>query len=75
LAYVPPDCDVYSQSHHGGEYLKIVIPPGQAAARFRDRRFSDAVDPIAIRAAQNLRASCWQVILSIQSPSSTGSIR
>ena len=56
LAYVPPNCDVYSQSHHGGEYLKIVIPPGQAAARFRDRRFSDAVDPIAIRAAQNLRA-------------------
>jgi AraC family transcriptional regulator len=56
LAYVPPGCDVYSQSQHGGEYLKIVISPEQTEARFRDRRFSDAVDPIAIRAAQNLRA-------------------
>ena len=56
LAYVPPGCDVYSQSDHGGEYLKIVISPEQAEARFRDRRFSDAVDPVAIRAAQNLRA-------------------
>lgn len=55
LAYVPPDCDVYSQSHNGGEYLKIVLSPEQAAARFRDRRFSDAVDPTAICAAQNLR--------------------
>jgi AraC family transcriptional regulator len=55
LAYVPPGCDVYSRSHHGGEYLKIVISPEYAKARFRDRRFSDAVDPAAIRAAQNLR--------------------
>ncbi|MGZ6007140.1 MAG: helix-turn-helix domain-containing protein [Rhizomicrobium sp.] len=55
LAYVPPGCDVYSRSQHGGEYLKIVISPERAKARFRDRRFSDAVDPAAIRAAQNLR--------------------
>jgi AraC family transcriptional regulator len=56
LAYVPPGCGVYSRSHQGGEYLKIVISPEPAEARVRDRRFSDVVDPAAICAAQNLRA-------------------
>ncbi|MGZ5096350.1 MAG: helix-turn-helix domain-containing protein [Burkholderiales bacterium] len=55
LAYVPQGCDVYSQSHDGGEYLKVVISPEHEEARFRDRRFSDVVDLPAIRAAQSLR--------------------
>jgi AraC family transcriptional regulator len=56
LAYVPRGCDVYSQSHHGGEYLRIVISHGREDARLCERRFSDVIDPTAIRAAQNLRA-------------------
>jgi AraC family transcriptional regulator len=55
LAYVPKGCDVYSQSRHGGEYLKIVLGPEQEDPRLRGRRFSDVVDPAAIRAAQSLR--------------------
>ncbi|MEC5292418.1 AraC family transcriptional regulator [Aurantimonas sp. C2-6-R+9] len=56
LAYVPGGCDVYSASEQGGEYLKITLesepddPPGH------NQRFSDVVDPFAIRAAQRLRA-------------------
>jgi AraC family transcriptional regulator len=55
LAYVPQGCDVFSQSHQGGEYLKIMVCPQQEDTRFCDRRFSDVVDLAAIRAAQNLR--------------------
>lgn len=51
LAYVPAGCDVYSSSTDGGEYLRIALP-----CRPSDpRRFSDAIDPIAIAAAQDLR--------------------
>jgi AraC family transcriptional regulator len=56
LAYVPQGCDVYSQSRHGGEYLKIAICPEQEDTRLGDRRFNDVVDLAAIRAAQNVRA-------------------
>jgi AraC family transcriptional regulator len=56
LAYVPKGCDIYSQSQHGGEYLRIVLGPEQQDARPCGRRFSDVVDPAAIRAAQSLRA-------------------
>jgi AraC family transcriptional regulator len=55
LAYVPQGCDVYSQSLHGGEYLKIVVCPEQEDRRLCGRRFSDVVDLAAIRAAQSLR--------------------
>jgi AraC family transcriptional regulator len=55
LAYVPKGCDVYSQSHHGGEYLKILLGPERADKRLCGRRFSDVVDLAAIRAAQSLR--------------------
>jgi AraC family transcriptional regulator len=55
LAYVPKGCDVYSQSHHGGEYLKIVLGPEWEDTRLCGRRFSDVVDLAAIRAAQSLR--------------------
>jgi AraC family transcriptional regulator len=55
LAYVPQGCDVYSQSQHGGEYLKIVVCPEQEDTRLCGRRFSDVIDLAAIRAAQGLR--------------------
>jgi AraC family transcriptional regulator len=53
LAYVPAGCDVYSQSAHGGEYLKITFTP--AAGEPWSRRFSDVIDAAAIDAAQRLR--------------------
>jgi AraC family transcriptional regulator len=56
LAYVPQGCDVYSQSHHGGEYLKIAVAAKREDACLGDRRFGDIVDLAAIRAAQNVRA-------------------
>jgi AraC family transcriptional regulator len=55
LAYVPAGCDVYSSSIHGGEYLRITLPCGLSDPRKSLRRFSDAIDPIAIAAAQDLR--------------------
>jgi AraC family transcriptional regulator len=55
LAYVPGGCDVYSSSIQGGEYLRITLPGGLSDQRQCIRRFSDAIDPIAIAAAQHLR--------------------
>ena len=55
LAFVPTGCDVYSRSETGGEYLKISIGAGTAAPWTWTQRFSDAVDPAAIRAAEALR--------------------
>jgi AraC family transcriptional regulator len=55
LAYVPAGCDVYSESKHGGEYLKITFEPQHDEAWPMPRRFSDVIDPAAIDAAQRLR--------------------
>ena len=56
LAYVPAGCDVYSQSKHGGEYLKITVEKQQHGEPWPwPRRFSDVIDPVAIDAAQRLR--------------------
>jgi hypothetical protein len=56
LAYVPAGCDVYSQSKHGGEYLKITVEKQQHGEPWPwPRRFSDVIDPVAIGAAQRLR--------------------
>jgi AraC family transcriptional regulator len=55
LAFVPSGCDVYSSSESGGEYLKIAIGPGTETPWVWTQRFSDAVDPSAIKAAQALR--------------------
>lgn len=55
LAYVPAGCDVYSQSRHGGEYLKISFEPRHDQTWPPPRRFSDVIDPLAIDAAQRLR--------------------
>jgi AraC family transcriptional regulator len=61
LAYVPAGCDVYSTSDHGGEYLKITLACEPGAPRKGARRFSDAIDPVAIAAAHDLRR---QLLLS-----------
>src|ERR1700733_6528298 len=55
LAYVPPGCDVYSQSDHGGEYLKVPFAPEPDAPWLNARRFNDVIDAAAIDAAQRLR--------------------
>jgi len=55
LAYVPPGCDVYSQSDHGGEYLKVTFAWDRGDAWPWARRFSDVIDAAAIDAAQQLR--------------------
>jgi AraC family transcriptional regulator len=55
LSYVPPGCDVYSRSGHGGEYLRIVLDGGIAARRHTEHRFSNAIDATAIAAAESLR--------------------
>jgi AraC family transcriptional regulator len=55
LAYVPAGCDVYSVSKHGGEYLTVTLDGLREEPWSRSRRFSDAIDPLAIAAAQQLR--------------------
>jgi AraC family transcriptional regulator len=55
LAYVPAGCDVYSRSDHGGEYLKISLAREPSEPPGCERRFSDAIDSVAIVAAQSLR--------------------
>jgi len=55
LAYVPPGCDVYSQSDQGGEYLKITFEREHGEPWPWSRRFSDVIDTAAIDAAQRLR--------------------
>jgi AraC family transcriptional regulator len=53
LAFVPSQCDVYSESAHGGEYLRVmrtdgVVLPGNNA-------FNNRLDPRAIALAQRMR--------------------
>jgi AraC family transcriptional regulator len=55
LAFVPAGCDVFSSSETGGEYLKITLGPGMETPWTWHERFSDAVDPVAVSAAHNLR--------------------
>jgi AraC family transcriptional regulator len=55
LAYLPPGCDVYSQSDHGGEYLKVTFTWEQDGPWPWARRFGDVIDDAAIDAAQKLR--------------------
>ena len=55
LAYVPAGCDVYSESDHGGEYLKVIFERKHGEPGPWSRRFSDVIDTAAIDAAQRLR--------------------
>jgi AraC family transcriptional regulator len=55
LAYLPPGCAVYSQSDHGGEYLKITFASEPDELWTCAERFNDVIDVAAIEAAQGLR--------------------
>src|SRR5262245_57513465 len=55
LSFVPKNCDVYSQSKLGGEYLKIALEESSAAKWHVDRRFTNVVDIQAMHAAHDLR--------------------
>jgi AraC family transcriptional regulator len=55
LAYLPPGCDVYSQSDAGGEYLKVTFEHEHDEPWAATRRFNDVIDAAAINAAQQLR--------------------
>jgi AraC family transcriptional regulator len=55
LAYVPPGCDVFSKSDHGGEYLSIACRSRPSRLRGIDRKFSNMVDGTAVAAAHKLR--------------------
>jgi AraC family transcriptional regulator len=55
LAYVPAGCDVYSQSEHGGEYLKVTFERQPIEPWPWSRRFSDMIDQLATDAAERLR--------------------
>jgi AraC family transcriptional regulator len=55
LSFVPAGCDVYSQSSHGGEYLRIALDASCTGFEESERRFSNFIDPIAVDAAERLR--------------------
>lgn len=55
LSFVPPDCDVYSQSSYGGEYLIIALDRGLTRPWHKGRRFTNVIDARAIDAAHWLR--------------------
>ncbi|WP_445571893.1 helix-turn-helix transcriptional regulator [Pseudomonas sp. E102] len=53
LAFVPAQCDVYSESPVGGEYLRLVRTDG--AVLPGDHAFNNRVDPRASALAQRMR--------------------
>jgi AraC family transcriptional regulator len=55
LAFVPPDCDVFSRSSTGGEYLRLTAPGLFLQEKWAQRPFNDAIDSIALAAARDLR--------------------
>jgi AraC family transcriptional regulator len=56
LAYLPSGCDVFSLSPDGGEYLRVIDETGANMNDMTQRQFSDAIDPVAISAAQSIRS-------------------
>jgi AraC family transcriptional regulator len=55
LAFVPANCDVYSHSVEGGEYLTLTDLAEPAPSPPQERRFNDIMDLPALRTAENLR--------------------
>jgi AraC family transcriptional regulator len=53
LAFVPAQCDVYSESPVGGEYLRLIRTDGVALAG--DHAFNNRLDPRASALAQRMR--------------------
>src|SRR5262249_26276405 len=59
LSFVPGGCDVYSQSVHGGEYLRVALD-ARAEWPHHERRFTNVIDARAILVAEHLRKELIQ---------------
>jgi len=55
LAFVPPGCDVFSESPEGGEYLRLIRTDG--APLVGDHAFNNRIDRQAIALAQRMRGA------------------
>lgn len=55
LSFVPCGCDVYSRSETGGEYLHVFLEGNLTEQSRLTSRFSNAIDPVATKAAEHLR--------------------
>jgi AraC family transcriptional regulator len=65
LSFVPIGCDVYSQSSHGGEYLKIALDTNCLEFEEAERRFTNFIDPIAVDAAERLRGYLFSGMIDL----------
>ncbi len=75
LAYVPPGCEVYSQSCTGGEYLKITAQHSRMPPALGETPFSNRASEAGTRAAFALRRqllsettdllACEQLLLTL----------
>lgn len=55
LAFIPPGCDVFSESPEGGEYLRLIRTDGTLLAG--DHVFNNRIDQQAIALAQRMRGA------------------
>lgn len=55
LAFVPAECDVFSESPRGGEYLRVVRTDGMALPG--EQAFNNRMDPQAITLALRMRSA------------------
>lgn len=55
LAFVPAECDVFSESPRGGEYLRVVRTDGMALPG--EHAFNNRIDPQAITLALRMRSA------------------
>lgn len=56
LAFVPVGCEVFSRSPAGGEYLRLTVAGRSSDVARAETPVNGIVDPVAIAAAQALRA-------------------
>jgi AraC family transcriptional regulator len=56
LAFIPSQCDVFSSSLEGGEYLRVVDVNELDVDGLTQRPFNDWIDPAAIAVAQSIRS-------------------
>jgi AraC family transcriptional regulator len=55
LAFVPAECDVFSESPRGGEYLRVVRTDGMALSG--GHAFNNRIDPLATTLALRMRSA------------------
>jgi len=55
LAFVPAECDVFSESPRGGEYLRVVRTDGMALSG--EHAFNNRIDPLATTLALRMRSA------------------